>query len=103
MTQPAEIAAAVEHVVAECGRLDILVNNAGVNTLAHRVTIDEFPREEWDRILAVDLTGVYEMSKAAAAVMRGAEGGADHQHRVDRRAGAAAACSARSSRPRPAS
>src|SRR5205823_9654143 len=57
-------------IVAECGRLDILVNNAGINTLAHRVTTDQFPRQEWDRILAVDLTGVYEMSKAAAALMR---------------------------------
>ena len=67
VTKPDEIAAVVDQIVAERGRLDILVNNAGVNTLAHRVTIDQFPREEWDRILAVDLTGVYEMSKAAAA------------------------------------
>ena len=54
-------------MVADFGRLDILVNNAGINTLAHRVTIDEFPRDEWDRILAVDLTGLFEVSKAAAA------------------------------------
>src|SRR5205807_4344984 len=47
----------------------IVVNNAGVNTLAHRVTIDQFPESEWDRILAVDLTGVYRVSKAAARVM----------------------------------
>src|SRR5205823_988412 len=70
VTDPADVAAAVRRVEAECGRLDILVNNAGVNTLAHRVTIDRFPREEWDRILAVDLTGVYETSKAAAGLMR---------------------------------
>ena len=31
-------------VVKEFGHLDIVVNNAGVNTMAHRVTIDEFPR-----------------------------------------------------------
>jgi 3-oxoacyl-[acyl-carrier protein] reductase len=70
VTKPAEIADAVRHITTECGRFDILVNNAGVNTMAHRVTIDQFPREEWDRILAVDLTGLYEMSKAASAVMR---------------------------------
>lgn len=52
------------------GRLDILVNNAGINTWKHRVTIDEFPRDEWDRILAVDLTGLYEVSQAAARIMR---------------------------------
>jgi len=70
VTKPAEIASAIRHITEESGRLDILVNNAGVNTMAHRVTIDQFPREEWDRILAVDLTGLYEMSKAASAVMR---------------------------------
>jgi 3-oxoacyl-[acyl-carrier protein] reductase len=70
VTDPAEIAAAVRHVESEAGRIDVLVNNAGVNTLAHRVPIDQFPRDEWDRLLAVDLTGVYEVSKAFAALMR---------------------------------
>jgi NAD(P)-dependent dehydrogenase (short-subunit alcohol dehydrogenase family) len=70
VTNRAHIEAAMERILGECGRLDLLVNNAGVNTMAHRVTIDEFPREEWDRIVAVDLTGVYEMSRAAATAMR---------------------------------
>jgi 3-oxoacyl-[acyl-carrier protein] reductase len=64
VTDSHEIASVVQRVEAEAGRLDVLVNNAGINTLAHRVTIDQFPREEWDRILAVDLTGVYEVSRA---------------------------------------
>src|SRR6185295_4853957 len=70
VTRADEIEAVIGNVIAECGRLDILVNNAGVNTLAHRVTIDQFPREEWDRILSVDLTGLYEVSRFAARVMR---------------------------------
>lgn len=65
-----EVEAIIGQVVGEFGRLDILVNNAGVNTLVHRVAIDQFPREEWDRILNVDLTGVYEVSRVAAGVMR---------------------------------
>jgi len=70
VTRAKEIEAVIGQVVVEFGRLDILVNNAGVNTLAHRVTIDRFPREEWDRLLSVDLTGVYEVSRFAARVMR---------------------------------
>ena len=70
VTNGTQVEAVIDRVVAECGRLDIVVNNAGVNTLAHRVPIDSFPRDEWDRILAVDLTGLYEVSRAAARVMR---------------------------------
>jgi NAD(P)-dependent dehydrogenase (short-subunit alcohol dehydrogenase family) len=75
VTESDEIAAAIDRIVSEHGRLDILVNNAGINTMAHRVTIDEFPRDEWDRILAVDLTGLFELSSAAARVMRPRGGG----------------------------
>jgi NAD(P)-dependent dehydrogenase (short-subunit alcohol dehydrogenase family) len=70
VTNADDINGVIEQVVASHGRLDILVNNAGINTMAHRVTLDQFPRDEWDRILAVDLTGVYEVSRAAARVMR---------------------------------
>jgi NAD(P)-dependent dehydrogenase (short-subunit alcohol dehydrogenase family) len=70
VTDEAQIQAATDAIVRECGRIDILVNNAGVNTLAHRVPIDQFPRQEWDRIVGVDLTGLYLVSKAVAAIMR---------------------------------
>ena len=66
----AQVQAVIAEIVREYGRLDILVNNAGVNTLQHRVPIDRFPREEWDRIVAVDLTGLYLVSKAVAGTMR---------------------------------
>ena len=75
VTDEKQIQAVTDALVRECGRIDILVNNAGVNTLAHRVPIDQFPREEWDRIVGVDLTGLYLVSKAVAAVMRSQRSG----------------------------
>jgi 3-oxoacyl-[acyl-carrier protein] reductase len=69
VSNEAQVEAVIARVVREAGRLDILVNNAGINTMAHRVTIDQFPRSEWDRILAVDLTGAYLMSKFGSQVM----------------------------------
>ena len=45
------------------------MNNAGVNTLDHRVNIDQFPHSEWQRILDVDLTGVFNVSRLASRPM----------------------------------
>src|SRR5688500_12597673 len=65
-----QITTVIEEVVREFGRLDIVVNNAGlICPPEYRVTIDEFPRSEWDKIVNVDLTGVYLVSRAAAKVM----------------------------------
>ncbi|MBB6125352.1 SDR family NAD(P)-dependent oxidoreductase [Sphingobium subterraneum] len=47
------IAAAVEHF----GRLDIIVNNAGV--VSERALIHESTQENWDRVLRINLDGVY--------------------------------------------
>jgi len=66
----------VAEVIDRYGRLDILVNNAGVNSFVHRVNIDAFPLEEWERITRIDLDGLYLMSHAALQPMvRQGEGG----------------------------
>ncbi len=44
VTRPEEIDAVIEQVVQEWGGLDIVVNNAGINSVVHRVPIDEYPR-----------------------------------------------------------
>ena len=66
---------AVEWIVEEWGKLSILVNNAGINTLGGRVPIHEFREEDWSRILEVDLTGVYVVSKAAVPALLRNRGG----------------------------
>jgi NAD(P)-dependent dehydrogenase (short-subunit alcohol dehydrogenase family) len=75
VTDAVQVQGVVDQIVHDLGRLDILVNNAGVNTLAHRVTIEQFPRDEWDRILNVDLNGVFLVSRSAARVMTAQRGG----------------------------
>ncbi len=69
VSDPEAAAYGIAEALRRFGRLDILVNNAGINTLAHRVNVDQFPLEEWDRILKVDLTGLFLMSQAAARPM----------------------------------
>jgi NAD(P)-dependent dehydrogenase (short-subunit alcohol dehydrogenase family) len=65
----AEVTAGIDWIHKKFGRIDILVNNAGINTLAHRVTIDQFPIDEWDRIMDVDLRGQFLVSRPVAAIM----------------------------------
>jgi 3-hydroxybutyrate dehydrogenase len=67
MTRPAEIAALVRHSEAAFGRVDILVNNAGVQ---HIASIAEFPEDQWDRIIAINLSAAFHATKAALPGMQ---------------------------------
>lgn len=63
---------AVRTTVARFGGLDALVNNAGVGV---GVPIAEMPHDEWDRIIGVNLTGVFNCCKAAIPHLRTRGGG----------------------------
>ena len=58
--------------MAKYGRIDVLVNNAGIE-LAKKVT--DTTEEEWDRLMGVNLKGVFLCSKAAVIEMRQTGGG----------------------------
>ncbi len=62
----------IGQTVAKYGRIDVLVNNAGIE-LAKKVT--DTTEEEWDRLMGVNLKGVFLCSKAAVIEMRQTGGG----------------------------
>jgi len=59
-------AAMVEQGIKSFGRIDILVNNAGINRDNLLLRMKE---EEWDSVLAVDLKGVFNTTKAVTKYM----------------------------------
>jgi NAD(P)-dependent dehydrogenase (short-subunit alcohol dehydrogenase family) len=71
VSDEAAVEAAFSRVVEAFGPVDILVNNAGV---AVREPADILPRDSWDRVLAVNLTGMFLCARIAARSMRGRSG-----------------------------
>jgi 3-oxoacyl-[acyl-carrier protein] reductase len=69
VADPAQMAEVSQQVVSRFGRLDILINNAGINTRRDRVPIHEYKLEDWNKILEVDLTGVFVASRALVPAM----------------------------------
>lgn len=69
VADPARMVAVAEEVSGRFGRLDILINSAGINTRRDRVPIHEFKLDDWNKILEVDLTGVFVTSRSLVPVM----------------------------------
>jgi NAD(P)-dependent dehydrogenase (short-subunit alcohol dehydrogenase family) len=64
---------ALERAFANIGKIDVLVNNAGI---AVRKQALDIPREDWDRVMGVNLTGLFLCSRIAARSMQQTGGGA---------------------------
>ena len=62
--------AAFDKVKAEHGTIDILVNNAGINGPVAPTW--EYPPDAWDKVLAIDLSGVFHCCRTAIPGMRAA-------------------------------
>jgi len=72
VADPQEAASVVEDAVAKFGRIDAVVNNAGIlrDTIWHKMSY-----EDWKRVIEVNLTGVFNVSKAATPYFREQQSG----------------------------
>jgi NAD(P)-dependent dehydrogenase (short-subunit alcohol dehydrogenase family) len=62
----------IETCVERLGGVDILVNSAGICLLAD---VDDFGRDQWDPMVAVNLTAAFELAREAGRHMRASGGG----------------------------
>src|SRR5262249_6320573 len=66
VSDPQSVSRMYDAVVGERGRVDIVVANAGILADARAVTMTD---EQWDRVLAVNLNGVFYCARGAARLM----------------------------------
>ena len=67
MTRGDEVADMVAYAKHQLGRLDILVNNAGIQ---HVEAVEKFPSDQWERIIAINLSSVFYATRAAIPIMK---------------------------------
>ncbi len=78
MSAADEIGALMQHAADTFGRLDVLHNNAGIHEsdLTTDMTVQDLPIEVWDRLMDINLKGVWLGARAAFPHMQKAGGGA---------------------------
>ena len=70
----AAVRAMLAAVEKQFGRLDALVNNAGTTTNVKPKDFDAMTAEEWDRVFAVNVRGIFQVTRAAVPMLRAAKG-----------------------------
>lgn len=69
-----QVKSMVGETEAAFGRLDVLCNNAGITSSAPFGDLDAIDLDEWDRVLAVNVRGIVQVTRACAPMLRAAKG-----------------------------
>lgn len=75
VTSDMQVAEAVGQAETTFGRLDIVVNNAGLYTTITRAPFEDLSTEEWEKVFAVNVTGVFRTVKACLPLLRASRAG----------------------------
>ena len=75
VTSDEQVAAALAQAGARFGGLDIVVNNAGLYTNIFRGPLEDIEIAEWERVFAVNVTGVFRVVKASLPLLKQSTGG----------------------------
>jgi NAD(P)-dependent dehydrogenase (short-subunit alcohol dehydrogenase family) len=75
VTNDVQIERAMQHIEADLGGLDIVINNAGLFTTISRGHFENISIGEWEKVFAVNVTGVFRVVKAALPLLRRSRAG----------------------------
>src|SRR5712692_9505372 len=70
----AGVRAMVKQVKEKFGRLDVLINNAGTTASWKPKDLETLSLEEWDRVFAVNVRGLFQVTRAAAPMLKETKG-----------------------------
>jgi 3-oxoacyl-[acyl-carrier protein] reductase len=68
------VRAMLKQVKEKFGRLDVLINNAGTTASWKPKDLETLSLEEWDRVFAVNVRGLFQVTRAAAPMLKEAKG-----------------------------
>ena len=74
VSDDAGVRAMVDAAREKFGRLDVLVNNAGITSSAPFKDLDAIELDEWDRVLAVNVRGIVQVTRACVPMLKEAGG-----------------------------
>ena len=74
VSDEAGVRAMLKKVAARFGRLDALVNNAGTTASWKPKDLDSLSLDDWDRVFAVNVRGLFQVTRAAVPLLKKAKG-----------------------------